>query len=156
MYESHFEVFTLTLSSILKSIKKIKGNRMSRFGLRSTHVMILYQLQKHPQGLTPADLAESGSVDKALISRTISELQNNELVRTLPSGGRKYKARLGLTPKGEEVAAFVSENISSIQRQVSGDIPKEDLEVFYRTLFTLQENFIELAKKSSDKDEDAE
>lgn len=151
MSESHFEQFTLSLASILKSIKKIEGNHMSRFDLRGSHVMALYLLRKHPQGLTPVDLAESGSVDKALVSRTIAELLKKELVYTLPSGGRKYKARLVLTAKGEEVADYVAENINSIQQQVSGDIPETDLEVFYRTLFTLQENFNELAKKGASK-----
>lgn len=150
MSESHFEQFTLTLSSILKSIKKIEGSRMSRFGLRGSHVMLLYQLGLHPEGLTPADLAESGSVDKALISRTIADLQEKELVYTLPSGGRKYKAKLALTEQGNEVAAFITSNVTEIQHQVSENIPPEELEIFYRTLFTLQANFIELAKKESE------
>lgn len=150
MSESHFEPFTLTLSSILKSIKKIEATRMSRFGLRSSHVMILYQLSKHPEGLIPADLAESGSVDKALISRSIAELQERSLVYTVPSEGRKYKTPLLLTPSGEKVAEYITEAVRTIQHQVSSDIPSEDLEIFYRTLFTLQTNFIELAKKDTE------
>lgn len=150
MSESHFELFTLTLSSIIKSIKKLKDTRMSQFGLRSSHVMLLYQLGTHPEGLTPADLAESGSVDKALISRTISDLQEKALVRTMQSEGKKYKVRLCLTESGKEVAEYISDAVSKIQEQVSGDIPEEDLKIFYRTLFTLQENFSKLAKKESE------
>lgn len=150
MSESHFEQFTLTLSAILKSIKKLKDSRMTQFGLRSSHVMLLYQLGAHPEGLTPADLAESGSVDKALISRTISELQEKELVRTMQAEGKKYKIRLCLTPSGIEVANYISTAVNKIQQQVSGDIPKEDLEVFYRTLFTLRDNFNELTQEKSE------
>lgn len=150
MSESHFEQFTLTLASILKSVKKLEGDRMSRFGLRSSHVMVLYQLGKHPEGLIPADLAESGSVDKALISRTISDLLAKKLVYTLQSDGRKYKAKLCLTPSGKEVADYITETVAHIQREVSGDIPKADLEVFYRTLFTLRDNFNALTREKSE------
>lgn len=149
MSESHFELFTLTLSSILKSVKKLKDSRMSQFGLRGSHVMLLYQLGNHPEGLTPVDLAESGSVDKALISRTISDLQEKELVCTLQSE-KKYKVRLCLTPVGEEIAAYIAETVGKIQQQVSGEIPKEDLEVFYRTLFTLRDNFDKLVKEKDE------
>lgn len=149
MSESHFEQFTLTLSSILKSIKKLEGGRMSQFGLRSSHVMILYQLDKHPDGLTPADLAESGSVDKALISRAIAELQEKDLVRPMQTNGKKYKARLLLTPAGKEVALYIVQTVDDIQHQVSGNIPEADLAVFYRTLFALQKNFTALAKKDA-------
>lgn len=150
MPESHFEQFTLTLASILKAVKKIEGEQMSRFGLRSSHVMILYQLGKHPEGLIPADLAESGSVDKALISRSIAELHEKALVCTLNSDGRKYKAPLALTPSGEEIAAYITQTVEEIQHQVSSKIPSEDLEVFYRTLFTLRDNFDKLAKEKSE------
>ncbi len=146
MSESHFELFTLTLTSILKSIKKLKDNRMSQFGLRSSHVMLIYQIGNHPEGLTPADLAESSSVDKALISRVISDLLERGFVRTVRPEGRKYKARLCLTESGTEIADYIAATVDDIQHQVSGDIPKADLEVFYRTLSTLQDNFDKLTK----------
>lgn len=147
MFESHFELFTLTLSSILKSVKKLKDSCMSQFGLRSSHVMLLYQLGKHPEGLTPADLAESGSVDKALISRTIAELQEKGLVCTLQENGKKYKIKLAVTPAGEEIAAYITTTVEAIQQRVSGEIAQEDLAIFYRTLFTLRDNFDELVRE---------
>lgn len=145
MYNDHLELFTLTLADVLKSIKKLKDQRMSAYGLRSSHVMVLYILGRTPDGLTPAELSDASSVDKALISRIIAELTEKGFVTTAPSGGRRYKARLLLTEEGRVVANYIAAAVGDIQQKVSGDIPEEDLEVFYRTLFTLQNNFRKLA-----------
>lgn len=148
MYNDHFEQFTLTLANILKAVKKIKDKRMNTYGLRSSHVMVIYLLGRSPHGLTPVELAESGSVDKALISRIITELTEKGFVTTNPSDGKRYKARLMLTPTGKEAADYIASVINDVQKQVSGDIPKEDLAVFYRVLFTLQDNFRNLVNES--------
>lgn len=147
MYNDHLEQFTLTLADVLKSIKKLKDQRMSAYGLRSSHVMVLYILGRTPDGLTPAELSDASSVDKALISRIISELTEKGFVTTAPSGGKRYKARLLLTTEGRNVANYIASAVSTIQQKVSGDIPKEDLEIFYRTLFILQTNFRNLAEE---------
>lgn len=146
MYNDHLEKFTLTLADVLKSIKKIKDKRMSEYGLRSSHVMVLYLLGRSPEGLTPAELAESNSVDKALISRILAELTEKGFVTGSTLGNRRYKTRIRLTPSGEELAVYIAQTVSNIQQQVSRDIPKEDLETFYRTLFTLQKNFSKLVE----------
>ncbi|MGM9646523.1 MAG: MarR family winged helix-turn-helix transcriptional regulator [Eubacteriales bacterium] len=145
MYNDHLEQFTLTLADVLKSIKKIKDKRMNAYGLRSSHVIVLYVLGRTPEGMTPAELAEAGDVDKALISRIVAELTEKGFVTAVNIGGRRYKARLRLTPAGEELAVYISTTVAEIQHQVSGDIPAQDLEVFYRTLFTLQKGFRKLA-----------
>ena len=148
MYNDHLEQFTLTLSDILKSVKKIKDQRMSIYGLRSTHVIILYVLGRRAEGLTPAELAEASDVDKALISRAVAELTEKGLITAINQSGRRYKARLCLTDAGKEISVYIAGAVSDIQQKVSGNIPKEDLEVFYRTLFVLQENFQKLAEEN--------
>ena len=148
MYNDHFEQFTLTLADILKSIKKIKDKRMNTYGLRSSHVMVLYLLGREENGLTPVELAESGSVDKALISRIITELSEKGFVTPNPADGKRYKARLMLTPAGKATAHYIASMIGDIQKQVSGDISMEEMEIFYRVLFTLQNNFRTIANQT--------
>lgn len=153
MYNDHLEQFTLTLADILKCIKKLKDNRMNIYGLRSSHVIVLYVLGRAPEGLTPAELAEAGDVDKALISRVVAELTEKGFVTSINEGGRRYKARLRLTSSGEELSVYIATAVAEIQQQVSGNIPKEDLEGFYRTLFALKTNFHRLV--DADKSESA-
>ena len=147
MYNDHFEQFTLTLADILKSVKKLKDKRMNTYGLRSSHVMVLYLLGREENGLTPVELAESGSVDKALISRILTELTEKGFVTNHPADGKRYKARLTLTPTGKETSRHIAAMIGDIQKQVSGNIPEEDMETFYRVLFTLQDNFRAVASQ---------
>ena len=112
--------------------------------------MVIYLLGREENGLTPVELAESGSVDKALISRIITELSEKGFVTTNPSDCKRYKARLMLTPTGKEVADYIASIISDIQQRVSGDIAKEDMATFYRVLFTLQENFQQISSNLTD------
>ncbi len=149
MTESHFEIFTLTLTSILKSIKKIKDSRMKKYGLRGSHVMLLYQLSGHPEGLTPADLSESGCVDKALISRTISELLDKGFVRTVQTDGKKYKVRLCLTESGQETAAYIAEAATEVQTRISHDFTEEEMTLFYRILTALQIRLNEITEEEN-------
>lgn len=146
MYNDHLEQFTLTLADILKSIKKLKDQHMAEHGLRSSHVIVVYLLGRSPEGLTPAELTEASDVDKALISRVVAELTEKGLVTAIAQGGRRYKARLHLTAEGRAIADSIAHAVTSIQQKVSGNIPQEDLETFYRTLFALQNNFRKLAE----------
>ena len=147
MYNDHFEQFTLTLADILKSVKKLKDKRMNTYGLRSSHVMVLYLLGREENGLTPVELAESGSVDKALISRIITELTEKGFVTNHPADGKRYKARLTLTPMGKETSHHIAAMINDIQQQVGSDISEKDMEIFYRVLFTLRDNFRTIASQ---------
>ncbi len=141
MYSDHLQPFYVTLADILKSVKKIKSQYMRRYDLRSSHVMVLYLLGRHPEGLTPTEIAEANAVDKALISRVTAELEERGLLSASVVPGGRYRTRIYPTPQGLEIANAIASAATDIQRQVSTDIPPEDLEVFYRTLFTLQENF---------------
>ena len=55
-----------------------------------------------------------------------------------------------LTPAGQEAANYIASVVADIQQQVSNDIPKEDMETFYRVLFTLHGNFQQIANSLSD------
>ena len=52
--DDRFEKLTTNVAQIHKSIQKIKKIYMQSQGLKSTHVMCLYYLSDHPDGLTAA------------------------------------------------------------------------------------------------------
>ena len=56
--DDRFEKLTTNVAQIHKSIQKIKKIYMQSQGLKSTHVMCLYYLSDHPDGLTAAGLCE--------------------------------------------------------------------------------------------------
>ena len=70
-----FASFILSIDRISKNIKRIKDNAMEKYGLRSAHVMCLFNLVKSKEGLNSTELAEACGVDKAFVSRVTTELE---------------------------------------------------------------------------------
>ena len=66
---NYFEVFINTINQINHSIQVIKNNEMIKYDLKGNHVMCLYQLRQHKDGLTSTELARLCGEDKAAISR---------------------------------------------------------------------------------------
>ena len=70
-----FEDFVTGITVCYKYIQRIKSAEMTEFGLKGTHVMCLFFLHRHPEGLTAAQLCQLCAEDKAAISRSLAVLQ---------------------------------------------------------------------------------
>ena len=77
-----FEQLTTGVSQIYKNIQRIKTLEMRSLGLKGTHVMCLYFLSSHPDGLTASDLCALCKENKAGISRILSDLKEQDLYIT--------------------------------------------------------------------------
>ena len=145
MQEDRFELFDVSISLICKSIQKIKSEKMMPYGLKSSHVLFLVQLNKNKEGMTASELSEAGHVDKAQISRVISELlQKGYVIKKCLRQGQKYNVKLMLTEAGKKVTDEINEIIANVLEYVSGSIPNSDLDIFYRTLFKISDNLFTL------------
>ena len=147
MQENRFELFDISMSLICKSIQKIKSEIMQSYGLKSSHVLFMVQLGEREEGLTAAELSKAGHMDKAQISRVVSELTDKGFITKCTGGGQKYKNKLTLTEAGKSIACDLNRLIANALEYVSGSIPKADLEVFYRTLFTISDNLFSLTEE---------
>ena len=147
MQENRFELFDVSVSLICKSIQKIKSEIMQTYGLKSSHVLFMVQLGKREDGLTASELSKAGHMDKAQISRVVSELTDKGFIIRSAGSGKKYKNRFTLTDSGKSIARDLDSLIDNALEYVSGAIPKADLEVFYRTLFTISDNLFSLTEK---------
>lgn len=146
MAENRFELFDVSISLVCKSIQKIKSEKMLQYGLKGSHVLFLVQLNKREDGLTASELSEVGHVDKAQISRVISELmQKGYVIKKSLRNGQKYNVKLMLTDAGKKITTEINEKIADVLEYVSGGIPAPDLDIFYRTLFTISDNLFALA-----------
>lgn len=149
MQEDRFELFDVSVSLICKSIQKIKSEKVLPYGLKSSHVLFLVQLNKKEDGLTASELSEAGHVDKAQISRIISELtQKGYVTKKSSRRGQKYNVKLTLTETGKRVTNEINDIIARVLEYVSGSIPRSDLDIFYRTLFTISDNLFALTSNS--------
>ncbi len=131
--ESRFEDFVGLIGAIEKEIQRIKTAELARFGLRASDLMVVYYLEKNPEGLTGAELARLADVDRAAVSRTLSRLAEDGFVEVGEASSR-YKAPVRLTDRGYAVMAEVDGIISKVVKQAGGDLIDEQRRVLYASL----------------------
>ena len=135
-----YEEFTAAISCIYKSIQKIKRDEMARFGLKGPHAQCLVALSRQPEGATITQLCELCELDKAAISRAVSELESHGVIEARPGKGRVYRAPLCLTEKGRQIAAEVGDIIEKIITLTRDGISEADREIFLSALRHISEN----------------
>lgn len=132
---NRFENFVGKISTIYKNIEKIKKNKMKEFGLSGNHVMSLCYLAQHKEGLTASRLCELISVDKAAMSRTLSELfEKGYVYYPEIDKHKKYRAITVLTEKGKEVARQLDKIIEDVVSEIGGGLTEEERKMMYYAL----------------------
>lgn len=140
-----FEAFHSLIGNAVKSLEKLKSKGMEEYGLSGTYTLCLLRLYAAPDGKTRTELAHTCGVDRAQITRVIGELIAKELVVEL-GGTSNYRKKCVLTEKGREVTTEIHALVAKINSFVSGDIPKDRLEIFYQTLHEICNNLKEAEK----------
>lgn len=100
-----FDAFVTGITLCYKYIQKIKAAEVTDFGLKGAHVMCMFHLNQHPEGLTASQLCSLCAEDKAAVSRTISALREEGYVHA--EGPKNYRSLLTLTEAGRLVAAKI-------------------------------------------------
>lgn len=146
-----FELFTTTITQIYKSLQKIKSHEMTEFQLKGTHVMCLYELHKHPDGLTVTELSTLCEEDKAAISRTVSELLERGFVSN--DSEKKYRAPIVLTEEGRTITTQINELAASAAIAGSANMSHEERMTFYHTLTDISDNLKNYLEKLNEKED---
>ena len=156
--EKRFETFTLLITSLSRSIRRIKTETMAEYHLKSPHVSCLYYLYKRP-GMTAAELCEVCEEDKAAVSRSILFLeQQNYLPREIPAEreGRQmakhYRAPLALTEEGSRIAGEIAEKVDRVLEAVSQGVSEEDRTIMYAALEQINRNLRALCEAYGDEE----
>lgn len=137
---SRFELFIISVARIYKSIQKIKSREMTELGLKGPQVMCLLNLRRSGE-LTSAELSSLCMEDKGGISRTISKLESEGLVYLdAPGDKRRYRAKIKLTPKGQELSDKMVTLIESSVSRAGEGLTEEERAVFYKALGIIADN----------------
>lgn len=136
--KERFETFTVLITKISRSIRRIKTEEMGTFTLKAPHVSCLYYIYKE-KALTSKQLCELCEEDKASVSRALDYLETNGFI-IRPKEERKYKTPIELTEKGKEVGKRVSEKIDNILIVAGNGLSEEEREIFYRSLSLISDN----------------
>lgn len=135
-----FELFATTITQIYKNLQRVKMQEMSdiQFELRGIHVMCLFQLNRHKEGLTVTQLSTLCGEDKAATSRTVSELIQKKLI--IADTQKKYRSPIILTEEGQQVANKIDKQAALAVATVGTGLTEEEREIFYKALTTISEN----------------
>ena len=137
MYAERFREFSGLVSRAEKALQRVKTENVKDYGLRGVH--------ERPEGLTATELASVCGVDRAQISRVTAELRGLDLVcEASPGPRRRYRGALELTEEGRAAAAEMAGIVDEKLQRVSGDIPPEELTVFYRVFGAIVERLEKL------------
>ncbi len=144
--EQRFETFTVLITAISRSIRRIKTGEMEEFELKSPHVSCLYYLYKR-SALTSKELCDICDEDKANISRSIEYLEKNGYLVCLSTAQKRYRSPLELTEKGKQVASIIAEKIDCMLKEASVGVSDEDRAVMYRSLDRINKNLQNICEK---------
>ena len=143
-----FETFVTAITQIYRSIQKLKVKEMADFGLKGSHVMILFHLKKHPEGLTAALLCQYCEEDKAAVSRTLNELQALDLICIEEHPGqRRYRSSVTLSDKGNEITTEMEVRIKKAVGLAAQGYSDEQRELFYQVLLQISANLQRYAEE---------
>lgn len=146
MESERFFQFTRMVDGIHKNILKLRLDNAPTFGVKGVHIFWVYELLKHPEGMSATELAASSQIDRSLISREIAALKKQGYIQAEETAGkRSYNTKLTLTEAGKEAAERIGALGLDIQNRVSGAIDEEELAIFYSTLAKIYDNLEKLA-----------
>ena len=146
-----FEQFSYEISSIYRHILKLSKEEMEKQGYRGSYALYLSVMSRYPGGITATRLGELCDRDKAGISRTINEMEEKGLIRRECYKDNFYRAKLILTPKGKEAAAFVRQRAEWAVSEASRGISEEDRQKMYACLETIEANLRKICDEADDK-----
>lgn len=141
---NRFEEFSVIITSIYRDIQKIERQEMEKLGFKGAYAQYLLAMIRHPQGITCAQLCEICDINKAAVSRVISELETKGLVTRENKKDNRYNALIKLTQSGYIVAEFVCEKINFAVKEVGSELSSEDRQFLYATLKNLAHKIQEL------------
>lgn len=137
---NRFEQFSSAIAKIYHDIQKIERVEMEKFGLKGPHVQCMLALIRSPEGLTSSQLCAACEKDKAAISRTISELEQEGLLDRDVQDGNRYRALVRLTERGKAAAMQVSERVRLAVEKAGEGLNDAQRTIFYSVLNVIAAN----------------
>lgn len=149
-YDDRFLRFSFAIDRIAKSLQRIKNEKLARFDLRSMHLMCLFQLDKHPEGLTGAELSRNCQVDKAFVSRVTGELCRADYISYSDREGSRYNNKFILTDAGKAAMGQIRIILEDAVTQITAGITDEQLLQFYQILEQLDNGLSRFSEGRTD------
>lgn len=129
--EKVFENFAASVMKLNKLVQRIKQYEMRDYGLKAIHVMCVYHLNEHSDGLTSSELVKLTFEDKGAISRALGTLQEKGYITY---DKNKYNTPVKLTTAGKELAKVIADRSAKAVEAGSTDMSEKQRVAFYTFL----------------------
>lgn len=144
---SKYELFSASVSSLYRDIQRIERRETAKYGMKGPHAQCLLAMSRYPEGITATQICDICEKDKAAVSRTLAELEENGLVLRTARNGSRYRALLTLTEKGKDAARTVNEKAQIAVEQAGAGLDDAQREVFYAVLDVIAGNLHTICKE---------
>ena len=131
---TRFEQFSGAVACIYRCIQKIERVEMAKYGLKGPHAQCLLAMRHHPEGVTASELCTICDKDKAAISRTLVELEQEAMVERCLRDGNRYRAILKLTAQGKIAAEQVEDRVKLAVEKAGSGMSDDQRATFYEVL----------------------
>ncbi len=148
--EQRFETFTVLVAKLSRLIRKIKGEEVAEYNLKSVHVSCLYAMYRQNRNLTATELCEACDEDKGAISRSIEFLEGQGYIACESKSEKRYKSPLMLTEKGREVGEKIAQKIDFFLEKASEGLEEEERKVLYKSLMLVSDNLQKICERYGD------
>lgn len=146
---NRFEIFSTSVTHLVKTLQMLKSRKMAQYDLKGTTCLCLCQILASESGLTASELSAKGDIDKAQVSRCMTELIEKGFAYREERSGRRYKQKYLLTDTGRVAARDIVKTTNCIQDIAENGLSDEELATFYRVLDQMCENFEMLCEQIS-------
>ena len=133
------EDIVIKLKKLIKKIEQSHHHFKNPLVSRS-QARIIFPIIKNQNGHSIQELSNITSVDKALVSRTIADLEKKGIVqrdKEVTSNERNYK--IILAPKGQELLLEHAKKVKEFSLEWFNNVTKEELFTFHDILCRLTE-----------------
>lgn len=127
--------FFATINNLNRQINRFKAFYMEERGLKGADLSLLLALNTTEEGMRFDECCKLIRMDKALISRSLKHLNEQDLL--IKEGTTTYKSRFKLSTKGKELTDFLEAEASSIFNQAHLAIDEQEWDTFYEFCSTL-------------------
>ena len=143
---SKYELFSASVSSLYRDIQRIERRETAKYGMKGPHAQCLLAMSRYPEGITATQICDICEKDKAAVSRTLAELEENGLVLRTERNGSRYRALLTLTEKGKDAARTVNEKAQIAVELAGAGLDDAQREIFYAVLDVIAGNLHTICK----------
>ena len=139
--EERYKLFTVLITDIFRSIKKLKTEEMSKYGLKSIHLSCLHYIYNEG-AMSLKEVCDACRDDKANVSRSLRSLAEKGYLKNDPLHQNKFV----LTESGLDLTVMLEKRIVDVIFEASRGLTDESRKAMYDGLDLICDNLSNLCK----------